>query len=210
MTWPASASTASQVGRSRVEPGVRPLTLLKAPSGAGAVSSASVGRAYAGAFSDLRATGAMSARGLLMRVTHRFTRDWIQTSWTATRRSGTARYTADVLFPSWGGRDARITAVLRDGSRWPWAPSSCRSSSVKYLWVQSERSGYVVVPAGTRPAGAGVHAMRAAAQSSDPRPGPTAAIQIARAQRFSRAALTVRLTPVQDEQEAAATAARLA
>ena len=56
------------------------MTLLKAPSGAGAVSSASVGRAYAGAFSDLRATGAMSARGLLMRVTHRFTRDWIQTS----------------------------------------------------------------------------------------------------------------------------------
>ena len=83
-------------------------------------------------------------------------------------------------------------------------------SSVRYLWVQSERSGYIVVPAGTRPAGAGVHAMRVAAQSSDPRPGPTAAIQIARAQRFSRAALTVRIAPVKDEQEAAATAARLA
>jgi hypothetical protein len=67
-----------------------------------------------------------------------------------------------------------------------------------------------VVPAGTRPAGAGVHAMRVAAQSSDPRPGPTAAIQIARSQRFSRAALTVRIAPVKDEQEAAATAARLA
>ena len=202
--------TASQVGRSRVESGVRPLTLLKAPSGAGAVSSASVGRAYAGAFSDLRATGAMSARGLLMRVTHRFTRDWIQTSWTATRRSGTSRYTADVLFPSWGGRDARITAVLRDGSQVAVGTKLVPLSSVKYLWVQSERSGYVVVPAGTRPAGAGVHAMRVAAQSSDPRPGPTAAIQIARAQRFSRAALTVRIAPVKDEQEAAATAARLA
>ena len=76
---------ASQVGRPRVIAGVRPLTLLKAPHGAGAVSSASVGRAYAGAFSDLRATGAVSARGLLLRVTHRFTRDWIQTSWTASR-----------------------------------------------------------------------------------------------------------------------------
>ena len=42
----------------------------------------------------------MTARGLQLRVTHRFTRDWIQTSWTATRRSGNARYTADVLFPS--------------------------------------------------------------------------------------------------------------
>ncbi len=202
--------TASQVGRSRVEPGVRPLTLLKAPSGAGAVSSAAVGRAYAGAFSDLRATGAMSARGLLMRVTHRFTRDWIQTSWTATRRSGNSRYTADVLFPSWGGRDARVTAVLRDGSRVTVGTKLVPLASVQYLWVQSERSGYIVVPAGTRPAGAGVHAMRVAAQSSDPRPGPTAAIQIARSKRFSRAALTVRIAPVKDEQEAAATAARLA
>ena len=51
--------------------------------------------------------------------------------------------------------------------------------------------------------------MHAAAQSSDPRPGPTAAIQIARASRFSRAALTVRIMPVHDEQEAATAAARL-
>ena len=172
---------------------------------------ASVGRAYAGPFSDLRATGAMSARGLLMRVTHRFTRDWIQTSWTATRRSGNSRYTADVLFPSWGGRDARrhrgaARRLARDGRH----EARSRWRRCAYLWVQSERSGYVVVPAGTRPAGAGVHALRVAAQSSDPRPGPTAAIQIARAKRFSRAALTVRITPVQDEQEAAATAARLA
>ena len=79
----------------------------------------------------------------------------------------------------------------------------------RYLWVRSEHSGYVVVPGRHAPAGAGVHIMRAAAQSSAPNPGPTAAIQIARAQRFSRTALTVRLTPVHDEQEAAAAAARL-
>ncbi|MDA0180387.1 hypothetical protein OJ997_08780 [Solirubrobacter phytolaccae] len=200
---------ASQVGRSRVVPGVRPLTLLKAPRGVGAVSSASVGRAYAGAFTDLRATGAVSARGLLMRVTHRFTRDFIQTAWTATRRSGSARYTADVLFPSYGGKAARIVAVLRDGSSVAVGSKLVPLASVKYLWVRSERSGYVVVPVGTRPAGAGVHTIRAAAQSSDPRPGPTAAIQIARAKSFSRAALTVRITPVHDEQEAAAAAARL-
>ena len=51
--------------------------------------------------------------------------------------------------------------------------------------------------------------MRPAAQSSDPKPGPTLAIQIARAQRFNRASLSVRLMPVHDEQEAAAAAARL-
>jgi hypothetical protein len=51
--------------------------------------------------------------------------------------------------------------------------------------------------------------MRPAPQSSDPRPGPTLAIQIARAERFNRAALSVRLMPVHNEQEAAAAAARL-
>ena len=71
--------------------------------------------------------------------------------------------------------------MLRDGTRVTVGSRLIPLSSVAYLWVRSERSGYVVVPA-SRPAGAGVHVMRAAAQSSDPRPGPTAAIQIARAQ----------------------------
>jgi hypothetical protein len=200
---------ASQLGRARVEPGVRPLRLTKAPHGAGAVSSTAVGRAYAGPFTDLRATGTAATRGLALRVTHRFTPDWIQTSWTATRRSGNARYTADVLFPSWrGSSSASAVAVLRDGTQVTVGSRLIPLSSVAYLWVRSERSGYVVVPA-SRPAGAGVHTLTVKAQSSDPRPGPTLAIQIARAQRFSRAALSVRLMPVHDEQEAAAAAARL-
>ncbi len=200
---------ASQVGRPRVIAGVRPLTLLKAPHGAGAVSSALVGRAYAGAFSDLRATGAVSARGMLLRVTHRFTRDWIQTSWTASRAAGGSRYTADVLFPSWAGSSsASVVAVRRDGTRVTVGSRLIPLSSVAYLWVRSEHAGYVVVPKSFA-AGSGVHVMHAAAQSSDPRPGPTAAIQIARASRFSRAALTVRIMPVHDEQEAATAAARL-
>jgi hypothetical protein len=200
--------TASQLARPRVEPGVRPLTLTKAPHGAGAVSSAAIGRAYAGPFSDLRATGAVSAHGLRLRVTHRFTRDWIQTSWTATRQSGRARYSADALFPSWGGHAASVLAVLRDGTRVPVGARRVPLSKVAYLWVRSERSGYVVVPR-SAPAGAGVHVLKVARQSSDPRPGPTAAIQIARAARFSRTALTVRLMPVHNEQEAASAAARL-
>ena len=199
---------ASQVGRPRVIAGLRPLTLLKAPHGAGAVSSALVGRAYAGPFTDLRATGAVSAAGLLLRVTHRFTRDWIQTSWTAKRVSGSSRLTADVLFPSWGGHAASVIAVLRNGTSVPVGPRLIALSSVKYLWVRSEHAGYVVVPR-SAPSGASVHTITAAAQTSDPRPGPTAAIQLARAARFSRAALTVRLMPVHNEQEAADAAARL-
>ena len=200
---------ASQTARTRVVRGVRPVRLTKAPRGAGAVSSVAVGRAYAGPFSDLRATGTTETRGLLLRVSHRFTRDWIQTAWTATRRSGNGRYSADVLFPSWRGEgSASVVAVLRDGSRVNVGSRRIPLSSVEYLWVRSEHSGYVVVPH-RRPAGAAVHTIRAHAQSSDPKPGPTLAVQIARAKKFSRAALSVRLTPVANEQQAAAAAARL-
>jgi hypothetical protein len=203
--------TASQIARPRIVAGTRPLRLTKAPSGAGAISSAAIGRAYAGPFSDLRATGTSTTRTLALRVSHRFTRDWIQTNWTVTRRTGTARYTADVLFPSWKGEGtapASITAVMSDGTRATVGSKLIPLSKVAYLWVRSERSGYVVVPA-SRPAGAGVHVIRPSAQSSNPKPGPTAAIQIARAKTFNRAALAVRITPVHDEQEATAAAARL-
>jgi hypothetical protein len=198
---------ASQLGRDRVT-GDTPLRLTKAPSGAGALASARVGRAFAGPFTDLRATGTTSSRALRLTVSHRFTRDWIQGSWTATRRTGTARYTADVLFPSWGGRAASVVAVLRSGARVAVGTRMMPLASVAYLWIRSQYSGYVVVPA-SRPAGAGVHIMRPAAQSSDPKPGPTAAIQIARNARFNRTSVAVRIMPVHSEQEATAAAARL-
>jgi hypothetical protein len=188
--------------------GSTPLRLTKAPSGAGALASAKVGRAFAGPFTDLRATGSVSSRALRLTVSHRFTRDWIQSSWTVGRRSGSARYTADVLFPSWGGKSASVVAVLRSGATVAVGSRLIPLASVAYLWIRSQNSGYVVVPA-SRPAGAGVHVMRPAPQSSDPKPGPTVAIQIARNATFNRAALSVRLMPVHDGQEAAAAAARL-
>ena len=177
--------TASQLGRSRVVPGSSPLRLTKAPSGAGAISSAVVGRAYAGPFSDLRATGTTATRELALRVTHRFTRDWIQTNWTVDPPDRDRPLHRRRAVPELEGRRdfaaASITAVMKDGTSVTSARGWCRLSSVAYLWVRSERSGYVVVPA-SRPAGAGVHVIRPSAQSSDPKPGPTAAIQIARAQ----------------------------
>jgi hypothetical protein len=81
-------------------------------------------------------------------------------------------------------------------------------ASIAYLSIRSRHSGYVVVPA-SRPAGAQVRALLPSPQSSDPEPGPTAAIEIAHASRFNRAALTIRLTPVPDAHDVAAAAARL-
>jgi hypothetical protein len=199
---------ASQIGRGAMSPGVTPLRLTRAPAGAGALASARAGRAFAGPFTDLRATGTTSSPTLSVRVSHRFTPDWIQTSWLVSRHAGSARYSADVLFPSWGGHAASLTAVLRDGSHVAIGARAIPLASIAYLYVRSERSGYVVVPV-SRPAAAGVHALDVSAQTSDPRPGPTLAVQIARRARFNRAGLTVRLEPAHDEQEAAAAAARL-
>jgi hypothetical protein len=196
---------ASQTGHSRVTRAT-PLRLTKAPSGAGALASARAGRAFAGPFSDLRATGTMSSSALRLTVSHRFTRDWIQSSWTVARRAGTACYTAEVLFPSWGGRAATVVAVLRDGSRKTVGTQAIPLSSIAYLWVRSEFSGYVVVPAScTR--GAAVHVLHPSPQSSAPKPGPTLAVRLARNARFSRVSLSVRLMPARSERQATTAAA---
>jgi hypothetical protein len=196
---------ASQTGRSAV-PGTAPLR-LSGPGGALA-SAARSGRAYAGPFTSLRADGSLSSPTLSVHVAHRFTRDWIQTSWRLTRRAGRARYTADALFPSWGGTAASVTAVLRSGERVPVGAARIPLSSIAYLSIRSRYSGYVVVPV-SRPAGAVVRTLAVSPQSSDPEPGPTAAIEIARASRFNRATLAVRLTPVSDVRDVPAAAARL-
>jgi hypothetical protein len=199
---------ASQVGRAAVTRGVTPLRLLKAPRGAGATASASVGRAFAGPFTDLRATGTVRGRTLQVRATHRFTRAWIETRWTVSRLRGRARYTADVLFPS-TGPGARVVAVLRDGRRLSVAGAGAvRLSRVAYFHVISRHSGYVVVPRG-RPGAAVARIKRPARQSSAPNPGPTLAIEVARRARFGRAGLVVRLATAGDADAAAAVARRL-
>ena len=191
-------------------PGVRPLTLTKAPRGAGAISSAAVGRAYAGPFSDLRATGAMSARGAAdarhAPLHARLDPDELDRDPAVRQRAATPPTCCSRAAGGRArvGRRGAARRLARDG-RLEADPARVGRVPVGAQRAQRLRRRAPV----TRPAGAGVHVIRAVAQSSDPKPGPTAAIQIARAQRFSRAALTVRLTPVHDEQEAAAAAARL-
>src|SRR5439155_17562969 len=108
---------ASQTGRRAVDRGVTPLRLTNAPLGVNASASIAPGVAFAGPFTDLRATGTASVRAVGVRVSHRFTPRFIQTRWDVLRRAGNARYSADALFPSWGRGQPRVVAVLRDGSR---------------------------------------------------------------------------------------------
>jgi hypothetical protein len=120
------------------------------------------------------------------------------------RRAGTRRYRAEVRFPSWGA-GAQVLAVHADGSRVPVGRAALPLAGVDYLYVRSERSGYVVVPR-RLPGGATARLLHVRAQPSAPDPGPTLALRVGRG---SRAALTARLTPVSGEREAAAMGARL-
>jgi hypothetical protein len=185
---------ASQVGRRDVDPRVTPLRLVKAPFGTTARASSAVGHAFAGAFTDLQATGTVSGPTASIKVTHTFTPSAIQTRWDVTRKSTTAAYTVDVLFPS-TGKGAKVTAVLRDGSRARVGDRRIALDRVKRIEVASEHATYSVMPL-SKPKGAALHLLRPAAQDSQPHPGPTLAVQLERGARFSHTALSVRIRPL--------------
>ncbi len=143
---------------------------------------------------DLRATGTVSGSTASIRLTHQFTPTSIQTRWEVSRRSTNAAYSVDVLFPSTGRGTTKVVAVLRNGRRVTVGDTRLPLAGVRELEVSSRYSAYTVVPL-TKPAGAAVHVMRTAPQSSAPDPGPTLAIQLERGARFTHTALTVRITP---------------
>ena len=99
-----------------------------------------------------------------------------------------------MLFPSTGRSTAKIVALLRNGKRVTVGDTRIALADVRELEVSSRYSAYTVVPL-TKPAGAAVHVLRPAPQSSAPDPGPTLAIQLERGARFTHTALTVRITP---------------
>ena len=137
----------------------------------GASASAWTGRAYAGPFQDLRAAGIARSHGWVARTTHRFVYDFAQTSWSLRRAGARGRATVDVVFPSWGGASASVTAVLHDGSSVRVGSSRIPLRRIAHLRIASRYASYVVVPR-TRPRGATVHLLRVAAQSVGAAAGP--------------------------------------
>ena len=166
----------SQTARAAVDPRVTPLRLTRAPSGVGATAASRRPRAYAGPFTLLEATGSVAGPRARVTTTHRFTATDITTTWTIAARRGAGLLGADVQFPSWGRRTA-VVAVLRDGSRVP--VGRVPLADVERFEVGS---GYAVVPL-ERPAGAVAQLRRPAPQSSEPHPGPTLVVHIARVGR---------------------------
>jgi hypothetical protein len=187
-----------------------PLELIASPRGAVRRATPYAPKPYAGSFDRLVARGRLESREAAVETTHRFRRRSIETRWKIVRRRR-ARYTVDVLFPSWG-RDATVAAVLRDGRTVVLAAPLARRRrarlrEVAYFYLAGSESGYVVVPVGARRGVA--YAIRPKAQAAAPDPGPTLRLELVHRARFKRLALTARIAPVRSGEQAARVAARL-
>jgi hypothetical protein len=169
---------ATQYGDRSYKAGATPLRLTRAPRGVGA--GAGRRRAYAAPFSDLRARGSVSAHGLTATTEYRFTPRFIDARWTL---RGRPRAVASVTYPSWGA-EARVQALLRDGSTVALGRSPLALSRVRSLHVTSERSGYHVRPlAGS--AGAVARLVGTRPQPAAPNPGPSVEITLPRGRSLS-------------------------
>jgi hypothetical protein len=164
-----------------------PLRLTHAPAGVGASAAKNTaGRAYAGPFRSLTATGTTSGGGLSARVTHRFTDRSITTAWSLRgRRAGRK---ARLMFPTYGP-STRVEAVLRNGRRVTVGDTRLKLARVKRLLLHSARSGYEVVPIG----GGSATSVQVASQSSAPRAGRSLVIRLT----GSRFAARLRVRPRQ-------------
>ena len=196
--------TESQRGRRHGSLAHPPLRLTRAPRGVGTHLAAYPHHAYAGHFEHLDAEGWTRSSTAAIRTRHRFRRHWIETEWTVLPRGGRRRQTVRVLFPSWG-KNAEITAVMRDGRRVR-VNDRLSLAGVRWFELRGKDTGYVVVPRGRIPGSARL--LHPKAQSSAPSPGPTLAFEVLRNAIARRRQVTVRIAPAAPGQ-AAAVAARL-
>jgi hypothetical protein len=183
----------TQRPRTSLDRRVTPLRLTHAPAGTAARAWSRPGRAYAGAFRDVRAVGTATEPGWRAVVAHRFTAAYVDSRWVL-RGAVRGRSTVDALFPSWGGAAARVFAVGRDGTVTRVGARRVPLAGVARLVVRSARSGYSVTVL-SAPRGSTAHLLAVRPQSSEPHPGPTLALQLARRVRVGRVALAVRIRP---------------
>jgi hypothetical protein len=198
----ARSVLSTQRPRGTPDPYQPALELMESPKGSVTSRKGSVRRAqeypsrpYAGSFDTLIARGRHESLEVAVETTHRFKRDWIETRWKVFRRKR-QRYSADVLFPSWG-RDATIEAVLFDGTRKalsaPGLPRRrVQMKKVRYFYLAGKETGYVVVPFGRRGA---ARILKPKRQGGSPDPGPTLAVEIAHRAKFKRLDFAARIAP---------------
>ena len=183
---------ASQTGRAHIDPTVTSLRLTRAPTGTDATARSKPSHVFAGPFHQLRARGIYTSGGFRAITSHRFTASFIDTHWRLDRYHGHTPLRADVTFPSWG-HNAAITALLHDGTRARINPGrSIPLTAITRLELSSAQSGYAITPL-RRPRDAIVHVILPLRQSSQPEPGPTLAIELARGTHWIHARFAARI-----------------
>jgi hypothetical protein len=196
----------SQTARLKPSLADPPLRLLHAPRGTGRVV-AHPRHAYAAPFTHLEARGAVGAGDVRIVSRHRFAADNVETTWTVTS-AGRARRSVDVLFPAWTAA-AAIDAVLHDGSRVAIGAGPMSLAHVAWFHLHGGRTGYVVVVTDRTEQHATARTLATTPERYEPRPGPTLALRLVRAERFRRRTLTARIAPAGDATEAARVAGAL-
>jgi hypothetical protein len=174
------------------------LELARSPRGRVAHTRRLPAHPDAGPFGVVEAVGRAARAGGEVTVRHRFTADFVESTWTVAH--GRRRLLAEALFPSWGGVAARVVAVLADGTSTELAPGSAVSAAgVRYFHLAGPRGGYVLALTG----GGRAAVRRVARQASAPRPGPTLVVAM------PGHTLRARLAPADTPERAAEVAARL-
>jgi hypothetical protein len=187
----------TQRPRRRARTGRAPLRLVRAPSGVGARLDSPPDRPFAERFSRLRTAGVVERGKLTGRSEYEFLRNQIQAQWTL-RAKDRRRHTVEVHFPSWRGDSgtAAVTAVLAGGERVFLGPESVVGlSGVERFEIASAKAGYLVMPV-DRPRGAVARVVQSRNQASEPRPGPTLAVQLAHRARVKTSAFRARIVPL--------------
>jgi hypothetical protein len=118
-------------------------------------------------------SGIARGAGTSARSTYTFRRSSIVGQWQI-RATTRRQRSAEVLFPSWGGNAAAVWALLRDGTAVKLESARPRQG-IRGFWVQSEHTGYAVVPV-DRVKGSVARIIQPERQTSAPKPGPTLSV----------------------------------
>jgi hypothetical protein len=187
------ATQRPESGGHRGAPAVR---LVRAPSGAGVSPRSAPTRAFAGSFRVLETAARVHRGRETATAGYVFRSRTIDARW-SWNGEGRARRSVELRFPSWkGDGEAHIWAIAPAG--WTREIINYRTlGGVRWFYVQSEHSGYAVVPR-QMPATARARMIQPARQSSAPRPGRTLVIELAHRTRKQALRGAVRLIPAPD------------
>jgi hypothetical protein len=187
-----------------------PIRLTDAPRGRGRLASFPR-HAYAATFSRLACVATVRKKGLSIRTQHVFLPTFIETSWVVRSARG-RRLRIDAIMPSrW--RQAKIDAVLHDGSRVPLVVHArphgkVALAHVAYFHVQSLKSGYVVVVR-KAPARATAFAIQTHPTGFESHAGPSLAIRLSNLSVVRSRTLVTAIAPARSAAEADAVAKQL-